>query len=270
MQATYIMAAHQDALEYLPAGADLNNLTWQQLGDWCKAIYDGTGEARCGLPHAGLFHRFLQGYMWPSFTGGMVSNFQSNEAAAMLEWLRDDLWPYVNPQSINYAFMQEPLLAGEVWVAFDHTARLLNAFNEKPDEFVAFPAPAGPAGLGFMPVIVGLGIPKTAPNPEAAMQAIDYLTTPEVQARVLKRHGLLPRGGRRRHLRSAGWRRHRAGGGQRAGQLGRRAAGAATGGPGRTRRRDQPDLPQRLRPGGAQRRADRRRAHRAKRPTCKR
>ena len=123
MQATYIMAAHKDALEYLPAGADINALTWEQLGEWCKAIYDKTGTARCGFPHAGLFHRFLQGYVWPAFTGGMVTNFQSNEAAAMLEWLRDDLWPYVSPQSINYSFMQEPLLAGEVWVAFDHTAR---------------------------------------------------------------------------------------------------------------------------------------------------
>ncbi len=192
MQATYIMAAHKDALQYLPAGADLDNLTWQQLSAWCKAIYDGTGKALCGLPHAGLFHRFLQGYMWPSFTGGMVSNFQSNEAAAMLEWLRKDLWPYVNPQSISYSFMQEPLLAGEVWVAFDHTARLLNAFNEKPDDFVAFPAPSGPAGRGFMPVIVGLGIPKTAPHPEAAMKAIEYLTSPEVQGKVLKELGFFP------------------------------------------------------------------------------
>ena len=192
MQATYIMAAHKDALAYLPSGVDLDTMTWQELSAWCEAIYAGTGRALCGLPHAGLFHRFLQGYMWPSFTGGMVSNFQSNEASAMLEWLRDDLWPYVNPQSINYSFMQEPLLAGEVWVAFDHTARLLNAFNTKPDDFVAFPAPSGPAGLGFMPVVVGLGIPKTAPNPEAAMQAIDYLTSPEVQGRVLKELGFFP------------------------------------------------------------------------------
>jgi multiple sugar transport system substrate-binding protein len=127
--------------------------------------------------------------MWPSFTGGMVTKFQSAEAEQMLTWLRDDVWPYVNPQYINYAFMQEPLLAGEVWVAFDHTARLLTAFNEKPDDFVAFPAPSGPAGLGFMPVIAGFGIPKTAPHPEAAMEAINYLTTPEVQGRVLRELG---------------------------------------------------------------------------------
>jgi len=64
MQATYIMAAHNDALEYLPDGADINALTWEQFGEWCKAINDGEGKPLCGMPHAGLFHRFLQGYAW--------------------------------------------------------------------------------------------------------------------------------------------------------------------------------------------------------------
>lgn len=192
MQATYIMAAHQDALQYLPDGADLNALTWEEFGQWCQNIFEETGQAQCGLPHAGLFHRFLEGYLFPSFTGGMVTQFKSPEAATMMEWARDSLWPYINPQSINYEFMQEPLLAGEVIVAFDHTARLLEAFNQEPDNFVAFPAPAGPAGRGFMPVIVGLGIPNTAPNPEGGAALIDYLTTPEVQGEVLKELGFFP------------------------------------------------------------------------------
>jgi multiple sugar transport system substrate-binding protein len=168
MQATYIMAAHTDALQYLPEGADLNALTWEEFGLWAKNIYDATGEAKVGLPVVGLFHRFLEGYLYPSFTGGMVTGFKSPEAVAMFEWMRDDLWPYIHPQSVAYEFMQEPLLSGEVWVAFDHTARLINAFNEKPDEFVAFPAPAGPAGRGFMPVVVGLAIPYTSPDPDGA------------------------------------------------------------------------------------------------------
>ncbi|MCB0195772.1 MAG: carbohydrate ABC transporter substrate-binding protein [Anaerolineae bacterium] len=192
MQATYIMAAHNDALEYLPEGADINALTWEEFSTWCQTLMEETGEARCGLPHAGLFHRFLEGYMWPSFTGGMVTQFKGEDAASMMEWARDDLWPYVNPNSINYEFMQEPLLAGEVWVAFDHTARLLDALNAEPDNFVTFPAPAGAAGRGFMPVIVGLGIPNTAPDPEGSAELIDYLTTPEVQAEVLEQLGFFP------------------------------------------------------------------------------
>ncbi|RPJ51879.1 MAG: extracellular solute-binding protein [Chloroflexi bacterium] len=192
MQATYIMAANQESLQYLPEGADINALTWEQFGEWCTNILDETGSPRCGVPHAGLFHRFLQGYLWPSFTGGMVTQFQRQEAADMLTWARDTLWPTIHPESINYEFMQEPLLAGDVWVAFDHTARLLDAFNQEPDNFVAFPAPAGPAGRGFMPVVVGLAIPADAQHPEDAQALIEYLTRPDVQSRVLNELGFFP------------------------------------------------------------------------------
>lgn len=193
MQATYIMAAHVSALDYLPEGADINALTWEQFAEWAKNIYDGTGEAQTGLPVAGLFHRFLEGYLYPSFTGGMVTGFKSPEAVAMWEWFRDDLWPYIHPQSVtSYEFMQEPLLAGEVILAFDHTARLINAFNEKPEEFVGFPAPTGPAGLGFMPVVAGLAVPYTSPNPDGAEALIEFLLLPETQSRVLQDLAFFP------------------------------------------------------------------------------
>lgn len=192
LQATYIMAAHTDALDYLPDGVALETMTWAQFAEWCQVLLDETGEPRCGLPHAGLFHRFLEGYLWPSFTGGMVSEFRSEGAAEMLAWARDSLWPTIHPQSISYGFMQEPLLSGEVWVAFDHTARLIDAFNEEPDNFVAFPAPSGPVGKGFMPVIVGLGMPVTAPNPEGGAELIDYLTQQETQARILRDLAFFP------------------------------------------------------------------------------
>lgn len=192
MQATYIMAANVAALEYLPEGADINALTWEQLGQWCQNLLDGTDGPKCGLPQAGLFHRFLEGYLWPSFTGGMVTEFQSDAAADMLAWARDTLWPTIHPESINYEFMQEPLMSEEVWVAFDHTARLLEAFNSDPEKFVGFPAPAGPAGRGFMPVVVGLGIPADAPDPDGGAALIEYLTRPDVQGRVLSELGFFP------------------------------------------------------------------------------
>jgi multiple sugar transport system substrate-binding protein len=192
MQATYIMAARREALQYLPEGADVNALTWDQLAAWCQNLLTETGGPKCGLPHAGLFHRFLQGYLWPSYTGGMVTEFKSAQAADMLTWARDALWPTIHPQSINYEFMQEPLQSGEVWVAFDHVARLIEALNADPDNYVAFPAPAGPAGRGFMPVIVGLGIPKNAPHQAAAVALIDYLTQPATQEQVLQQLAFFP------------------------------------------------------------------------------
>ncbi len=192
MQATYIMAASKEAIQYLPEGADINALTWEQLAQWGKNMMDASGQAKLGFPVAGLFHRFLEGYAFPSFTGGMVTQFRSKAAADMMAFLRDDLWPVVNPESINYDFMNEPLLSGEVWVAFDHVARLKPAFDEKPDDFVAFPAPAGPAGRGFMPVVVGLGIPFTAPNPDASEALIRYMMQPSTQGAILRDLGFFP------------------------------------------------------------------------------
>lgn len=193
MQATYIVAANKKALEYLPKGADPNALTWEQYRDWAKNIFEATGDRKVGFPagEKGLIHRFFQGYIYPSYTGGMVTGFRSPEAVEMFELLKD-LWEYVHPQSVTYEFMQEPLLAEEVWVAWDHTARLINAFKERPDDFVALPSPSGPKGLGFMPVIVGLAIPVTAPNPEGAEALIEYLTQPEVQIATLREIGFFP------------------------------------------------------------------------------
>ncbi|HEC33786.1 MAG TPA: extracellular solute-binding protein, partial [Chloroflexi bacterium] len=191
MQATYIVAANRQALEYLPDGADPEALTWEQFRDWAKNIYEATGERRVGFPINGLLHRFLEGYIYPSYTGGMVTTFKSPEAVEMWEFVKD-LWQYVHPQSMVYEFMQEPLMAEEVWVAWDHTARLINAFRERPDDFVALPSPSGPEGLGFMPVVVGLAMPVTAPNQEGGEALIEYLTRPEVQITTLREVGFFP------------------------------------------------------------------------------
>ncbi len=192
MQATYIMAANVEALEYLPEGVDINALTWDQLAEWAAAVQEGTGEPKLGFPVAGLWHRVLEGYLWPSYTGGMVTRFNGPEAAEMMTFVRDELWPSVHPQSITYEFMQEPLLSGEVWIALDHTARLIEAFSQQPEQFVAFPAPAGPAGRGFMPVVAGLAVPANAPNPDGAVALIQYLLQPETQSAVLNNLGFFP------------------------------------------------------------------------------
>ena len=191
MQATYIVAANKKALDYLPEGADPNALTWEQYRDWAKNIYEATGEKKVGFPVNGLLHRFLEGYIYPSYTGGMVTTFKSADAVEMWKFVKD-LWQYVHPQSMVYEFMQEPLMSEEVWVAWDHTARLINAFKEQPDDFVALPSPSGPKGKGFMPVVVGLAIPATAPNPEGAAALIEYMTRPETQITTLREVGFFP------------------------------------------------------------------------------
>lgn len=193
MQASYIMAASKQALPYLPEGADINALTYDQLIAWTANVEAATGEKKFGFPAGpkGLKHRFFQGYLYPSYTNGVVRTFASDAAVTAWEKFRE-LWSHTNPASTNFSFLQEQLLSGDAWIVFDHTSRLAQAFNERPDDFVAFPAPAGPTGRGFMPVLAGLAIPKTAPDMEASKALVQYLMKPETQIATLKATNFFP------------------------------------------------------------------------------
>lgn len=192
MQATYVMVAKEEALQYLPEGADLNALTYDQLIAWGKAMAEATGGPKIGIPAGpkGLLARFFQGYLYPSYTGGVVRTFKSPEAVKGWEMMKE-LWAVTVPTSTNYGFMQEPILADEVWVAWDHVARLKEAVVNLPDLHV-FPAPAGPKGRGYMPVVAGLAIPKGAPDADGARKVIAHLTTPEVQLITAEKVGFFP------------------------------------------------------------------------------
>ena len=193
MQASYIMAANKKALEHLPAGADVDALTYDQLIAWAGNVKEATGSAKFGFPAGpkGLKHRFFQGYLYPSYTDGVVRTFASDKAVTAWEKMRE-LWSVTNPASTNYSFLQEQLLSEEVWIAFDHTSRLANAFNERPDDFIAFPAPAGPEGRGFMPVIAGVAIPRTAPDMDAAKKLVAYMLDPATQVATLRATNFFP------------------------------------------------------------------------------
>jgi multiple sugar transport system substrate-binding protein len=193
MQATYLMAANRQALEYLPEGADLNALTYDQLIDWAAAVNEATGGPKFGFPAGpqGLKHRFFQGFLLPAYTGSTVTEFRSEAAVTAWETFKE-LWTHTTPASTNFSFMQEPLLTGEVWIAFDHVARLGDAFNQRPDDFVAFPAPAGPEGRAFMPVLAGVAVMETAPDPDTSMALVEYMLAPETQIATLRATNFFP------------------------------------------------------------------------------
>ena len=193
MQASYIMAANKKALPHLPDGADIDALTYDQLIEWAGNVMEAEGEAKFGFPAGpkGLKHRFFQGYLYPSYTNGVVRTFASDEAVTAWEKMRE-LWAVTNPASTNFSFLQEQLLSGDAWIVFDHTSRVASAFNERPDDFVAFPAPAGPTGRGFMPVIAGVAIPRTAPDMDAAKAVVAHMLKPETQLATLRATNFFP------------------------------------------------------------------------------
>ncbi|WP_456394912.1 ABC transporter substrate-binding protein [Thermococcus sp.] len=198
MSATYVMVINKEAFKYLPSGLTEQDVmqgtskwTYDALLAWAKNIYEKTGKKELGFPVKGLFHRFLHGYLYPSYTGYEVKKFDSPEAIQMWKYLKN-LWQYVNPSSTTWDEMADPLLRGDVLIAWDHTARIKDAITKEPDKFVVVPVPRGPKGRGFILVVAGLAIPKGAPNKDAAWKLIDYLTTPKVQAETLAQTGFFP------------------------------------------------------------------------------
>lgn len=193
MQATYVMVVNKKALPHLPAGADVNALTYRQVAEWAKTIQEKTGQRRLGFPAGpkGLFARFLQGNLYPSYTASMVSEYRSAEAEAMWGEFKA-LWAHVNPNATNYDFMQEPLAAGEVWIAWDHIARVKDALQAAPSDYLVVPPPAGPKGRAYMPVLAGLGIAKGAPDRAGAATLIEHLTKPEIQVATAAEVGFFP------------------------------------------------------------------------------
>jgi multiple sugar transport system substrate-binding protein len=193
MQASYIMVANKEALPYLPNGADINALSYEELSAWASTVQQKTGKRLLGFPAGpqGLMHRFFEGFLYPSYTGGVVVPFRSEEAGAM--WTQfASLWKSVNPDSTSYDFMQEPLLSGDVWIGFDHIARVIGVLRQRPNQFVAFPAPAGPKGRGYMPVLAGLAVLKSTPDMSEAIALIDYLTQPQTQIDTARSIGFFP------------------------------------------------------------------------------
>jgi len=199
LQATYVMAVNKKAFDYLPRGLSKEDVirgtekwTYDALLEWAKNIYEKTKQPLLGFPIGpkGLWHRFLHGYIYPSFTGAQALKFDSVRAVEMWNYLKE-LFKYVHPASSTWDGMADPLLREEVWIAWDHTARLKPAIVEKPNDFVVVPVPRGPMGRGYIIVLVGLAIPKDADFEEPA-KVIDFLTSPEMQVEILKNVGFFP------------------------------------------------------------------------------
>ena len=200
MSATYVMVVNKEAFQYLPKGLTEEDVmkgtekwTYDALLQWAKNLKEAKGQPELGFPAGpkGLFVRFLHGYIYPSYTGYQAKEFDSPEAVEMWNYLKE-LWPYVHPSSTTWDAMADPLLKGEVLIAWDHTARIKNAIETKPDQFVVVPVPRGPKGRGFIVVLAGLAIPKGAPHKDEAWKLIDYLTKPDTQVKVLEKVGFFP------------------------------------------------------------------------------
>jgi multiple sugar transport system substrate-binding protein len=79
-----------------------------------------------------------------------------------------------------------------VWVAWDHIARVKDALQQAPNDYLVVAPPAGPKGRAYMPVLAGLAIPRGAPDRAGAVALIEHLSRPETQVITAAEVGFFP------------------------------------------------------------------------------
>ena len=98
MQASYIMVATREALPYLPGGADINALSYDQLASWASAIQEKTGKRLLGFPAGpqGTDAPFLRGLPLPVLhwrRRGAVSLGGGRSDVGLLRFLMEERQP---------------------------------------------------------------------------------------------------------------------------------------------------------------------------------
>ncbi|MBF9016935.1 MULTISPECIES: ABC transporter substrate-binding protein [unclassified Oceanispirochaeta] len=184
----YLMLANKKALPYLPAGADVQDLSWEEYVDWAVAIAEGEGEGKAavtGVPMKSLI--YMYGGMFLSYGGEfpVINSPGAIRGWEVLAKMKDAYTPTVN----TYDNVSSPMKTGEAWLTVAHMVRCGEAYKSNPSGYVLGPAPKGPEGIGSIAGTSGFGVVNGAPNEELAVKFIEYMTEPEMAVRIARGTG---------------------------------------------------------------------------------
>jgi len=184
----YLLLANQNAMKYLPSGADVQNITWEQYIDWAVAVAEGEGEGKTavtGVPMKSLI--YMYGGMFLSYGGEFPV---INSEGAIKAWkLLTKMKNAYSPTVMTYDNVTAPMKSGETWLTVAHMARVGEAYRANPANYVLAPAPKGPNGIGSIAGTSGFAVLKGAENSEMAMKFIEFMTRPEIAVKVAKGTG---------------------------------------------------------------------------------
>jgi multiple sugar transport system substrate-binding protein len=184
----YLIIANKKALKYLPSGANLENLTWEEFAKWSNAIAKGEGEGKTvvtGIPMKSFIYQFGAITLSYGATFPDINTPEAIEAWKILVSMKDDFIPAV----LNVDSCVAPMKRQEAWLSWIHNARAGQVYSSNPANFVVAPVPEGPAGIGSIAGVSGYGILKNAPNKEMAIKFLEYITRPDIQLKIGKGTG---------------------------------------------------------------------------------
>jgi len=184
----YLTIANKKALEYLPSGADLDKLTWEDFAKWSNAIAKGEGEGKTvvtGIPMKSFVYQFGAISLSYGATFPDINTPGAIKAWEILVSMKDDFIPAV----LNVDNCVAPMKREEAWFSWMHCARAGQVYSANPANFVVAPVPEGPAGIGSIAGVSGYGILKNAPHFELAIKFLEYITRPDMQVKIAKGTG---------------------------------------------------------------------------------
>ena len=184
----YLTLINKKALPYLPAGADVQNLTWEQYVDWAVAVAKGEGEGKAavtGVPMKSLI--YMYGGMFLSYGGPfpVINSPGAIEGWTLLSKMKNAYTPTVN----TYDNVSAPMKTGEAWMTVAHMVRCGDAYQSNPSNYVLAPAPSGPEGIGSIAGTSGFAVTNGAPNKDLAIKFIEFMTEPSMAVKIARGTG---------------------------------------------------------------------------------
>ena len=179
----YVLVINRAALDYLPAGVALDSLTYEDLIAWLKNIYDATGMKAFALPgvRMGLL-TYIVGSTILAY-GGCFPELNSDAAQQAWDvWYR--MYPYINDNWVTYKMVNDAMLREETWIAITHVARAGMVYLSDPTKFTLAPIPFGSVDRGSVAGNNSLALAEYAPNRELGLKFIEFMTRPEIQAKI--------------------------------------------------------------------------------------
>jgi multiple sugar transport system substrate-binding protein len=184
----YLLLANNQALPYLPDGADVNDMSWEEYAQWANNIYEGEGVGKVcvtGIPQNSLIYQF--GGTGLSYGAGFPEINSPEAAEAWQVWA--DMKNGFSPGVVNVANCTDPMKRGETWLTVFHNARAGEVYASNETQYTLGPAPHGPAGIGTIAGVSGYAIMKGSSNREAAEKFLEYITRPDIQVKLAKGTG---------------------------------------------------------------------------------
>jgi multiple sugar transport system substrate-binding protein len=194
----YLTVANNQALDYLPDGADIDSLTYEQYVAWAVAVAEGEGEGKVcitGIPQKMFIYQFgtsaLAYGLNPAGEGAPEFPDLNSEASAASwnNWAAIGAADGFVPTILSIDNCTDPLMREEAWLSVTHNARVGQVYASNETQFTVGPAPSGPSGVGTIAGAHGLGIVAGTANEEGALLLVEYLTRPDVQVKMNKGTG---------------------------------------------------------------------------------